>query len=152
MPACAALWFTILFLGGHGQALAAAYSWVDDQGSVHYGQTPPGGVVTRRIETPTDTGAADTELQERIDQMEERRAVEKAQAAQRTEHERQAQTRARNCSAARRNLDRLQGRGRIKARMGDGYRYLTDQEHDEAITRARTQIGTYCQPADRARP
>lgn len=144
----------ILLFGWHGHSHAATYTWVDAQGAVHYGQAPPGGVAARRVEPPAHTGSPSTgeDLRRRMEKMEERQDVHKAHAAQRMERERQAEARARNCSAARQNLRRLEGRGRIKTQLADGYRYLTDQEHGDAIHRARTQITEHCGPADHALP
>lgn len=143
-------WFVVILIGWCGNVPASAYRWVDAQGVVHFGQAPPPGTAARGIETrpPPGPGATDGDLESRAEQLEERREIDRAQKAQRAQGRRQSEIRRQNCDAARRNRQKLESRGRVKVKVGDRYRYFTEQERQEAISAARARIDDYCHPAD----
>lgn len=126
------------------------YKWVDENGTVHFGERPPEGVESTAVnvspksaglvpERKPDTNAADQQPSVAQQQRDER--GEKARAMQQ-----EAELMAAACEAQRSQLMRLEPRTRVLVRDPDGStRMLDDDERLKAIDEARTFIEENCE-------
>jgi hypothetical protein len=142
-------------------AAAQAYRWVDQDGKVRYGDTPPPGVKATPLRLPQGGGAsvapaagdaaakdakkgpltpAEQEKEFRKRQADAQKAREKEDQAQRD-----AQAKQENCARARETLVGLESGQRI-ARIGaDGERYYPDDAQREAeLAKARQSVSSWC--------
>ena len=136
---------TLLLLGA-SSVMAAMYKWVDDEGNTQYSQTPPMDRSVERIAkpkappappSPVDSGTGDAEAADQSPEAEsegpteaERRAAERHNAAV--------------CKDAREKLQRYETTPRIRVPADDGYRYLSEDERQEQIRKARALIQKHC--------
>lgn len=138
----------LMMLVFSGNAAAAMYKWVDEDGNVHYTQTPPPADV-RQAETikpppdvNTDKARKDLEQeQELVDKIREQRleTKEEERLAQKEREQKEA-----NCKMAR---DRLasytQPRVRYTGEDGNRY-YFTEEERQEQIQKSKDMIDEFC--------
>jgi hypothetical protein len=131
-------------------AQAQVYRWVDEKGSVHYGERPPSGVAAKpvedRISAPSDTPKpsrdttqAEREFQQRRLEREQRDANERKRAEQAVQARAQCErdrTRLAQLSAARRVATGVDGKGEL--------RYLDDNERLEAIRNQEALVAKRC--------
>lgn len=137
---------------------AEIYRWVDDKGAVHYGERPPAGAETTRLQLPTEpTGAGVPDKQRKIDRDRLLESYERDRLArQRARDERRQQTEARAsaCKA-------YQSRWRLYSSAGPLYdvnedgsrRYLSAAEKDAELARLRAGMQENCDelPAELSR-
>ncbi len=140
-------------------ALADTYRWVDAEGVVNYSERKPRGVdaelvsrtsvprtETRPIETappPGIPGATQSqpELSERQQEM-----LTELQTAETDRQDQVAKIRQDNCDTARRVLENLTVRDRVRVRMEDGTtRMLGEEERQARIAEAQQGIVTNCE-------
>lgn len=146
-----------LSLAAAAGAAAQAYRWVDKDGKVRYGDTPPPGVQARPLQGGTraapsagDPAAKDTtkgpqtaadkeqEFQKR--RLEAQKAEQKAAAAAK-----ETETKAQNCRRAREALATLEGGQRILRTNAQGEQYYVDDETRAADTRdAQRAVQDWC--------
>jgi hypothetical protein len=128
-------------------AAGAVYKWVDEDGNVHYSQTPPNDRPATEIELP-ESSASDAALkrlehdQKRAEQMREQRlkAAEEQLAAKKEEEDRK-----KKCAWARGNLTELQTSNRIYQTDASGARSrVPEEQRQERIKRAQEQIEEFC--------
>ncbi len=131
---------------------ATIYRWVDNQGQIHYTETPPPpgnrdrGTIVRT--TGPATGAQEqaqqrsTAIQDRLKSFRDNRADKQKKASeQKAESERLAQ----NCTAARNNLSNLENRRLRRLTDADGdVAALTEEERLKKMDEARKAIKEYC--------
>jgi hypothetical protein len=151
----------IIFLGvalAFAAAVAAqAYRWVDKDGRVRYGDTPPPGVQARPLQLPKSGGAnvapsasgdakkgpltpAEQEQEFRKRQLEAQKAGQKATAAAQEEEAKQA-----NCARARETLATLQSGRRILRTNAQGEQYyLEDDAREREIQDAQRAVQDWC--------
>ena len=124
-------------------ASAQVYKWVDDNGRVHYSETPPAGTKPSEVKPPAaqpqQRPAQDLQSQE-IDfrrrqveqrQIEEREAVEDANRRSRCD-------RAKEILAIAEHARRL-----YKVEKGERV-FLSDDEQRAAVARRREAVSRYC--------
>lgn len=145
-------------------AMAAAsaqnYKWVDKDGKVRYGDTPPPGTKTTQLKPPPGPAAppaaagsaaakdakkgpltpAEQEQAFRKRQIDARAAEEKAQKGQAASAEK-----AQNCAGARESLVALESGQRIARTDEKGERYfIDDAQREKDIVRAREMVKRAC--------
>ena len=130
-------------------ALGAMYKWVDEDGTVHYGEQPPPGRPHERIRPAPRPSGAGPQAAERLQKLRAQiEAASKAQAAAEAEaarNEAEARRRRQNCAIARRNLANLGKGGRKMLRGPDGVAYFPTPEEIEAKrAEARKAIEANC--------
>jgi hypothetical protein len=126
IPVCLA----VLALLAAGSAGAQLYKWVDQDGKVRYGDTPPPGAKTSAIKAPEPVPApgakaltpAEEEQAFRRRQAEARKQEEKAEADSRAKTER-----SENCERMRNQLLALQSGQRMARINASGERYYADE-------------------------
>jgi len=128
-------------------ATAEIYKWVDEDGTVHYGQKPPADRQADTVKPPpsVDTESAQKELQEkqeRLRQLEEQRAErEKTQR----ESEKEAAARKERCQAAKRALEQMRTQNRLQVVNEQGERtYLTPEQMREREKKAQELVKENC--------
>jgi hypothetical protein len=161
--------FLILLVAASLTAMASeVYKWVDEEGNVHYSDTPPENVESERVQVdvaPPRGDASAERVLERAEQTRERLAAERdaRAAAEEAEAERHAADRQR-CVFARQQLISLQQNlpvyrdetGKLRTRseydVYEGEReYLDDEQRALEIVRVQKDIERYCEhPGDRA--
>lgn len=141
-------------------AMAAAsaqnYKWVDKDGKVRYGDTPPTGVKSTQLKPPpgptaSPAGAKDAkkgpltpveqEQAFRKRQLDAKASEEKAQKTQAASAEK-----AQNCAAARENLVTLESGQRVARIDEKGERYFVDDaQREKDIVRGREMVAKACE-------
>lgn len=138
----------LMLLGIAGATQAGIYRWVDENGTVHYGERAPADTRAREVPIekapPADPLAA--ERQRRMNRFVEIRERERA-ARDQTEAEakRQAEKRAYNCRIARDRLQRLRQAGLVYDIDENGKRvYRDDAGREQAIAQAEEKVRYWC--------
>jgi len=142
-------------------AAAQAYRWVDKDGKVRYGDTPPPGVKASPLKLPQGGGAnvvsppgdaagkaatkgpltpAEQDAEFRKRQADAQKARDKEDQAQRD-----AAAKQDNCKRARESLAVLESGQRVSRYTAEGERYYLDDSVREAETaRARESVNSWC--------
>jgi hypothetical protein len=149
-----------LFLAISGGAGAQAYRWVDQDGKVRYGDTPPPGVKATPLKLPSGgasvapaaadaaaKGANKGPLTPAEQEKEYRKRQAEAQKAREKEdkEQRDAAAKQENCARARETLAALESGQRIVRTRPDGERYyLDDSQREGEIAQARQSVNSWC--------
>lgn len=134
--------FSLLVLLAGAAHAAEIYRWTDDQGRVHYSQTPPADAQAQRVEpTPGTRGA--TLATEGMTRFNEQRAEQRdtKRKADRTEREAEARQAA-ACAAAQRRLAALDARTarRLAIKQADGSMARASEEQFQALRAEAQQV------------
>lgn len=131
----------LLLLAGAAQA-AEIYRWTDDQGRVHYSQTPTAEAQAMRVEpTPGTRGATlATEGMAQFNEQRDEQRQAKREAA-RSEQETAARQAA-ACAAAQRRLAALDARTarRLAIKQADGSMARASEEQFQALRAEAQQV------------
>ena len=134
-------------IGSSVSAASEIYKWRDENGKVHYSNTPPpggGAKVIKQAPPPKDAGKPDERLRQEMKAFDERYKKRKeAEDARLTAKQDQA-IRKQNCSAAKQNLANLENRGRAMVKDGDTYTRLSEDERQKRISEVKKSMAEYC--------
>ena len=132
------------------QAQQFIYKWTDEQGMVKYSEmAPPVGVKYETVQkSSVPTG---TEVDVSAQQAREREALarEEAKRKEQTEQtQKEAEEgRAKNCEIARKNVQVLQGEGRVVRTDAQGKKVTLDAEQRAAeLKKAQSEQDYFCSP------
>ena len=142
-------------------AAAQAYKWVDKDGKVRYGDTPPPGVKATPMRTPSRPtpppapASADAAKKDGAKKDEKpltpeaafrKRQQEREQAEQKAQKEAGDAARKRqNCENAQLNLRTLQSGQRVTVTDASGERqYMDDSQREQAVQRAQASVNEWC--------
>jgi hypothetical protein len=126
------------------------YKWQSEDGSWNYSEVPP---VEQKAETlkiktgnlaePPTTGESESENTDEDAEPSEEQPLKQSPEVAAEERERKAQ----NCTRARKNLESLTNRSRIrfKDKEKNEERYLTPKEHDEWSQKSKDEVKKFCQ-------
>jgi hypothetical protein len=124
--------------------------WVDENGSVHYGDSPPASIKAQKINVsrpPSNPGKPLPRLgnlnkdKEKENGTASEDPAKPQQTAQASDEEK-----AKACKTARNNLDIIVRSDNVRLRLPDGSeRELSDKEMDERRARYEQEIKRYCQ-------
>ncbi len=129
---------------------AGIYRWVDESGQVHFGARPPADVgdsseVVIRKQAPTAEPEPVDRKQQRdryLEQRQRERAEKREQAAKQRQEKKQ---RKKRCSHARNLLQEYLEHGALYDRLPNNEkRYLSDQEREQEIAKARREVDRWC--------
>lgn len=159
-------WIALMLCGlAAAAAQAQGYKWIDKDGHVKYGDTPPPGVKITPLGPPpppmstparssdasagngAGASAAKGPLTPAQQELEFRRRVKEAQeAAAKADKERQAaEDKKQNCANAQEVLRTLESGQRIVRTDEHGERYyISDQQRATEEARARKAVSDYC--------
>ena len=131
-------------------AQCRTYRWVDENGVTVYSQSPPpGGESATQIKPPPPPSTGTDDAWKNVDEMLQKSSdlegERKRKADKKRNEEEKIQVKKRNCAAARRNLEVLQGPSRAMIRTPDGeYHRYTEKERQQKIVEAEAQIKKHC--------
>ncbi len=136
-----------------GVAHADVYRWVDNQGGVHYTETPPPvgnldrGVKVRTYGAPTGgTEQGNARSQAIQDQLKAIQDQRQKAAEEQSKQETETARRTGNCQAARDNLAKLEIRTNRRLVDKEGnVTTLSEQDRLKRIEEARKQIADNCE-------
>jgi hypothetical protein len=147
----------VLALGFAGVASAQLYKWIDKNGHIQYGDTPPTDAqkVTRLKAPPPGSAPApaapatpDAKKEKPLtpEQAFQKRQQERAEAEQKAEKERaEADQKRANCDLAQANLRQFQTGQRIASVNAAGERvYLDDDQRAQQQARAEQAVAQWC--------
>lgn len=145
---------TLLFvLSLHAMgAFAGVYKWVDENGHVQYGDRPPPAVEESAEVTIRDQGSAPPPPPQEVDRKQARdRLLEQYQREREEKKEatakkrKQKEIQKKRCAYARKTLTEYLEHGLLYERLANQERrYLTDQERDAEIAKARADVKKWC--------
>ena len=134
-------WICLAMLFAASTAFAQMYRWVDKDGKVRYGDTPPPGAKTSTVKAPQSGGAAPDSAPAAKDakkgpltpaeqeQEYRKRQEEAAKAGKKTEQEQQAKSeKGEACARTKEYLSTLQSGQRIARTNPSGERYYMSEE------------------------
>jgi hypothetical protein len=138
-------------------ALAEEYKWVDKNGRIGYGDTPPPGVKVTRLKGSSGPAAAAakadakeaakgrlTPAQQEAEFRKRQQEAEKARELQAKSAE-EAQAKQRNCADAQNQLRALESGQRIVRTDAKGERYfIEDAQRASETAQARKAVGDWC--------
>ena len=143
-----------------GTASAQLYKWVDNDGRVQYGDTPPGDAskVTRLRPPPagsapapaatSETAAKDKDKDKALtpEQAFKKRQQERQEAEQKAEKERaEADQKRAGCENAQAGLRQLQSGQRVATVNSAGERvFIDDNERARQVQRAQKSVDDWC--------
>jgi hypothetical protein len=149
----------VLALAFAAAASAQAYKWVDKDGKVRYGDTPPPGVKATPLrgappppapapsaDAKKDPGAKDKEKPLTPEAAFRKRQQEQQEAEQKAQKEAaDAAAKRANCESSQQVLRTLQSGQRVTRTDASGERiYLEDAEREQAIQRAQGSVNQWC--------
>lgn len=134
-------------------AQAGVYRWVDDQGGVHYSETPPPagnkdrGTRVHTLGAPSGGAEQGRQRSEAIQNQLKAIETQRQQASEaQTKAEAEATRRETNCKAARQNLANLEIRTNRRIRDSEGnVTTLTEEERQKKMAEARKLIEENCE-------
>lgn len=147
---------SLVFAAG---AAAQTYRWVDKDGKVRYGDTPPPGVNARALNAPAGSGAPaaapDAAAKgaakgpltpaEQEKEFRKRQADAQKAAAKADQEQKDAQARIDNCNRAQAALRTLESGQRVMTTDAQGERYyLNEEEIARQTAVARQQVSDSC--------
>ena len=157
-----ASWIFLALLFAAGTANAQMYRWVDKDGKVRYGDTPPPGAKTSTIKAPASgsappataskdakdgkDGKRTTLTNAEKDQEYRKRREDAAKIAQKDEQDRRAKAdRSEGCDRAKERLRTAQSGERIAKTNSSGERYiLDDSQVAQEIASAQQSMQQAC--------
>ncbi len=130
-----------------GSVASDFYRWVDESGTVHYGEQPPVNQESERLNLHyvKPNNDADEQLGEIDSANKARKEAEEIKRNEREQAQRQARIRQQNCDNARKNIKALSRNTSTKYRQEDGsYSRYSGEEHQAQMDKARHAEREYC--------
>ncbi len=124
----------------------AIHKWVDKNGNVHYGDTPPALTKTENVNVQSAPSNPGKSLPRLSTQKTSSAAGSDSDRDRDGDSETVSDEQARSiCDKAQNELDIITSSDRIKLRQSDGgSRYLSDDEIAERRASAQSQVDLYC--------
>lgn len=126
------------------------YKWTDEEGNVHFSQTPPPAAERREVETleiraAPPSGVGGGNAQETLQGLDERRAKRAEESERQAKTKEEEALRKQNCESARQRVQALSGFKRLRHKQADGeYRYYTEEERNSEIESAQAVADEFC--------
>lgn len=129
-------------------AYGQTYRWVDKDGKVRYGDTPPAGAKSKALGSPASGAAAGTAAQPPAKAAEKGAAAKEdpREAAEKAEREKKEAAMARDyCNFARQQLAALESGQRISRTDAKGERYfLDDAQRNQETAKFKESESQWC--------
>lgn len=141
-------------LGFADGASAQQFRWIDKEGRVQYGDTPPPGVKATRLKpppagTPAPSAAAKKDAEKPLspEAAFRKRQQEQAEAEKKSaQASGDAATRRENCESAQAQVRQIQSGQRISTVNAQGERvFLEDAQIARELARAQQAVAVHCQ-------
>lgn len=139
----------LLFSGASGQA-EPIYRWVDENGVVHFGSSPPPGQAAQasdlKYQRNPDPQAAEQRLEQYEEDFRQRMAEQQKAAEDRTGQQQETDQRAAQCRQSLAIIERLRsGRPGVRYRNEDGsYARYSDEEREAKLAEAEAAVQRDC--------
>jgi hypothetical protein len=118
---------------------SAGYQWTDDQGQVHYSETPPPGEVVSRVPSPTDMPSPETLALEEDTNIDASISTKKAPLTQ-SEKIKKA-----NCTMAKNKRTALTYKPRIRKMDASGnLAVIPEEDLAQKVKEAEEDVKKYC--------
>lgn len=130
---------------------AGLYKWTDENGKVHYSDSPPPTSNATQLKKsalsdPDYQPPARQSLADRNAEYREKKLKQQETEEEQRQAEKQAQLEQQNCQTARKNLRNLQSGIRLTELNENGEQvYLDQQKRQQRIQAAQKNIDRYCQ-------
>ena len=140
----------MLVLGGASGQAEPIYRWVDENGSVHFGSSPPPGQAAEaadlKFQRNPDPDAAEQRLEHYDENFRQRMADKETAAETRAEEQRKADQRAERCRQSLAIIERLrEGRPGTRYRNEDGsYARYSDEQREAKLAEAEAVAQRDC--------
>ena len=145
-----ASWIFLALALAASTASAQMYKWVDRDGKVHYGNTPPPGSKTSAVTAPASS-AGDAKKKDPLTAAEQEQEYRKRQqeaekAGKKSEQEQQAKVQKNEgCERTKEYLNTLQSGQRIARTNPSGERYYMDETQvAQEVAKARQAVQQAC--------
>ncbi len=147
-PRLAFITLAIISLNAH----AALHKWVDADGKVHYSDTVPPEVSTQTVRNISGKGQTDApasyspkSVAEREADMRKTKQEKEEAAKKKAQQDANAETKSRNCEAARQNVRALEEGARIVTYDANGERsFMEDDTRAQRLEEARKAVSANC--------
>jgi hypothetical protein len=134
----------LIFIACNSYA-ASIQKWVDKNGNVHYGDTPPASIKTELVNVTRPPSNPGKPLPRLSDSKISGYSSNKNSSTARPKSRSTAEIDREVCEKARKNLQIIASSSLIRLRQSDGTeRILNDQEIDERRQRFEADIKQYC--------
>ena len=137
-----------------GTGVAGIYKWVDEDGKIHFGDSPPAEQGAEAVKTAPGPNAEDVQRsREKLDSLlkqqkssaSKRAREEKEQRKEQQASKREKEIRGQRCLTAQKNLQNLRwADGVYRVDEKGDRRFLGNKSRTEEIERARKQVEQYC--------
>ena len=146
---------TLLFsaaLAFAAASFAQQYKWVDQNGKIQYGDTPPAGAKATPLRPPSGPsssaapeGKKDAKKLSPEQAFQKRQKEEQERSAKADKERKEAETRRVNCEQAQASLRTLQSGQRVSTTNAAGERiYMEDSQVAVQIERAQKTVSEWC--------
>ena len=130
-------------------AVAKTYKWVDEDGVTQYTATPPPTGDFKTLTPPpkpaVDPVKAQGDFEKRLEAFNKRQEETSKTKKQADEQAAKSAAAKKDCEQAKKNLNLLQAKVRIRYTDKDGtVRYLTDEEREAKLKNANDDIKSFC--------
>lgn len=128
---------------------ADVYRWVDEEGAMHFSDKPNSHPSAEKVEIKTGVVIKDVDQQRRLKKQkhllsvieEERKIKQKKQA----EKKKKKEARKKSCKEARKTLNEYLASGQLYDIDKEGNKiYLSDQEREQEIKKAKEAVKYWC--------
>ncbi len=128
---------------------AGVYKWTDDQGKIHYSDTPPAQRPSQEIRTDkanaAESEAARKALANKLTESDLKRKKAMEEEEKRKAEEEKQREQAEHCQRARAQLTLLSGAGRITRIDAQGQRYIMDDaQRQDSMAEAQKWVDQFC--------
>jgi hypothetical protein len=150
MPTVYRIIFATMALFVSTTSYSELYKWTDEQGQVHYSQTPPQGVKSEKFSAPPPPTVDPIQAKQEIDKLiKEQKRLDQQRDYQK-QLNKQIETQKKNdetrCVTAKSNLENYRNNPSRKVRNPDGsITRLTEEDRQSKIKFYQDRINIYCQ-------
>lgn len=125
-------------------AAAGMYKWVDEDGNVHYSQTPPPSGEAEELKPPPGPAASGEAIEEQRKESEEALTPVPPPTADIEAEEERKRVYKHNCESARRNLEIYKRHRNVIDEEGERVT-LSDEQRRARINEANRRIEKFCE-------
>jgi hypothetical protein len=144
------MWLLMLVWCAAAYAGGTIYKWVDEQGNVHYLDTPPppGGnyqIIHKSPAPGQDPTAVMNELKKKVEAVDKARETQQQSQQQRTQQADLETKRAESCEQAKQNLEILAKSSHPIRTEADGKQtVLTEEQRRDEVQKNQKLVEQYC--------
>ena len=124
---------------------ATIYKWVDEEGKIHYSERKPPEASAEKMNVPSKAPTVTSTYKRPSLKTEDETGADTQGDTQQKKPEMNPEEKKKACNDARKSLETINSRGRVKLRDKDGnIRYMGEDERQDRIKREQERINKYC--------